>query len=680
MLLNPTKLYAMLFRKKSIVGAILLALSTPSLSAFETKKITAIRIEGLSGLSEKEIIDKLGGRIDFITSRPPSRSRADDADFLVSRLLEKEGYSDVRISWKIPADRKSIILRVKTGPRLLINKVNIVGAEPSEAEVMQQYFLGKSLIGTAVETPYLPKNTEEAASSSITYLKSRGYWKAKGKLTEPQTDFTQGKIDLTVETVPGPLHHITSLTLDGSPPPELPNLGTTLQSYLTRPATAATLSEIRNGTTMEMREKGYQFAKSSLAATHKNGETNLTLSLVPGARYLLRGTEITGAEDIDYSRVQRLFNRLSDKPYDETEIKKIRNNLLASGAFDNVEQERDIDTEEAAIDVTLRLKKGRTKGVTGYLGTGSIEGFIIGGSYYNRNFLSKLYNLNIAGEFSNIGLLGEISITDPFLFGYDLRATPRAFALTRTFDEYFKFETGFGFTVTYKPNRRQTWEANALLSYATVSPEDLPSEALGATDYVLTTLGLNWLYDGRDSTVSPGKGFFARVRGELGGVAADTPNAFLRLEAQAAYHLPLNNDSRLGFNFRTGILSPTDEDELPIDLRYFIGGRNSVRSFPFRELGPNIDGTPRGGQSFWYANIEYIRRIAGPVYGVGFIDAGSLDESAAAWPSFDPKLAAGLGIRLDLPIGPIRFEYGVALNPAPEDPFGAFHFSIGAAF
>ena len=655
--------------------------SIGSAEIFQATEDTKIVIEGLEGMSEKEVFAHLGGRLDFITSRPPSRSRADDADFLVSNLLEKEGYSDVTISWKIPADRKSIILRVSSGPRLLIDDVVVEGVSDEDAETMALYFTGKAAFGTASEVPYIEEKTEVATESAITYLKAQGYWAATGKLAPPSIDTDKNEVDLLIKTNPGPLHKITSLDIAGTIPPELPNLVTRLQRYANKTATSATLQEIRDGTTAEIRDKGYQFANSYLETKHKNGITSLVLTLEPGFRYNLRKTDITtDGPKTNLSRPKKLFSRSSGKPYDEKEITKLRSSLLSTGAFDTVETVRNIDDEGRAIDVTLQLKEGRPKGVSGYVGAGSIESFIIGASYYDRNLNNDLYNFNIAGEFTGIGLLGEISVTDPFLFGYNLRATPRAFALTRTFDEYFKFETGFGFIISYQPTPRQTWEASANLSYATVSPESLPISALGATDYLLGTVGVTWLYDGRDSTVSPTKGFFARLRGELGAVGSDVPNAFLRLSGQVSYHLPLNDKNALGFNLRTGILSPTDSDDLPIDLRYFIGGRDSVRSFPFRELGPNIDGDARGGQAFWYVNAEYIRTLVGPLQAVVFFDAGSLDESALSYPSFDPKLALGVGLRINLPIGPIRFEYGHSLNPAPEDPSGAFHFSIGAAF
>lgn len=651
-----------------------------SVLAVEKTPVTAVRIVGLTGLSEEEVLTRLGGRLDFITSRPPSRSRADDADFLVSRLLEKEGYSDVTISWRIPADRQSIVLSVDSGPRLTLGEVEVVGVTGEDADTMKKYFTGSSLLGGQTEVPYLPAKTDTAAKSAVDYLKAQGYWAAKGKLGAPAINPTSRKVNLTLQATPGPLHEIASLELQGSLPPELPKLPERLESFVGKTSTAETLREVREGATIEMRNKGYQFAAANLEASHQNGETNLILTLEPGQQYRLRKALLAGASGMDISRVQKRFSRQTNKPYDEKEITKLRNNLLSTGAFDSINQKRDVDEEERAIDVTLHLKEGKPKGISYYLGAGSAEGYIFGASYYDRNFLERLYNFNVAVEYSAIGFLGEVSVTDPFVLGYDLRATPRAFALTRTYDEYFKFELGVGLLFSGEFSRRQTWEVGAQLSFATIQPEGLPIEALGETDYLLATLGATWLYDRRDSQVSPTKGLFANVRAEVGAVSAATPNAFLRFNGQVAYHLPLDDKNGLAFNLRTGILSPADGDELPVDLRYFLGGSDSVRSFPERQLGPQANGSARGGQAFWYANAEYIRALAGPLKGVVFFDAGSLDESALAWPSFDPKLAAGVGLRLDLPIGPIRFEYGHALNPAPEDPSGAFHFSIGASF
>ncbi|MEM9079633.1 MAG: BamA/TamA family outer membrane protein, partial [Verrucomicrobiota bacterium] len=604
------------------------------------------------------------------------------ADFLVRTLLEKEGYPEVDLRWRIPADRKSIELTVNSGPRFTLGKIDVRGVTPAQAETMAQYFTGiDPLTGKAPEAPYLQSKVRSAAGAANTYLKSLGYWKATSKLVEPfQFDRPNRQVNLTLLSEPGPLHTIGSISLEGNLPKNAQNMVTALQSLIGNTADATSLRRVQEGASATLRELGFQFATTNLSVTHSNGQSDLILTLDPGKRYLVGKTTLTGGESCNLDRVRRYFQSHSRKPFEEEKLRKFKNTLLSTSAFDSLTTERTINKEEGTIDLTLHLKEGKPRGFTYYLGAGSFEGAILGASYYDRNFLSQLYNLNIAAEYSAIGFLGEVSVTDPFWLGRDLRLTPRAFLLSREYDEYSKLESGVGLTLSTQPDKRNTFELDALLALNTSTPESLPSSAVGVRDYAVASIGLTWLHDRRDSGVSPSQGFYSRAHGEVGAVLGETSNGFFRLEGQAAYHWPLNDKSRLAFNLSTGFLASLDQNGFPIDLRYFWGGANSVRSFPARQLGPNINGFPTGGEAFWYSNVEYIRKIAGPLSAVAFLDAGSLDQSAASWPSLDPRLALGLGIRLDLPIGPVRIEYGRSLNPAPEDPPGAFHFAIGAAF
>jgi outer membrane translocation and assembly module TamA len=67
-----------------------------------------------------------------------------------------------------------------------------------------------------------------------------------------------------------------------------------------------------------------------------------------------------------------------------------------------------------------------------------------------------------------------------------------------------------------------------------------------------------------------------------------------------------------------------------------------------------------------------MHNLAGPFEALVFLDAAGLES--------DIELAAGLGIRINLPVGPIRLEYGRSLSQNSEEPSGAFHFAIGTTF
>ncbi len=105
-----------------------------------------------------------------------------------------------------------------------------------------------------------------------------------------------------------------------------------------------------------------------------------------------------------------------------------------------------------------------------------------------------------------------------------------------------------------------------------------------------------------------------------------------------------------------------------------------MRTFKERDLGASLHGYPSGGEAMWNANAELIRKLGGTLKAVAFVDAGSLARHYDELGSSEIEIATGLGLRLDLPIGPVRLEYGYNLTRAPGEPNGTLHFAIGAAF
>jgi outer membrane protein assembly factor BamA len=63
-----------------------------------------------------------------------------------------------------------------------------------------------------------------------------------------------------------------------------------------------------------------------------------------------------------------------------------------------------------------------------------------------------------------------------------------------------------------------------------------------------------------------------------------------------------------------------------------------------------------------------------------FVDAGNLLPDARSPGLNDMRYAIGVGLRYNLPIGPVRLDYGINPDPHTDEAFGAFHFSFGFAF
>jgi outer membrane protein insertion porin family len=88
-----------------------------------------------------------------------------------------------------------------------------------------------------------------------------------------------------------------------------------------------------------------------------------------------------------------------------------------------------------------------------------------------------------------------------------------------------------------------------------------------------------------------------------------------------------------------------------------------------------------GGSTYAWATLEYIIPIIEKVrfavfYDIGFVNSDAYDFGASKYND-----DFGFGIRLDLPIGPIRFDYGIPITTDKyNDRGGRFNFNIGYQF
>ena len=107
-------------------------------------------------------------------------------------------------------------------------------------------------------------------------------------------------------------------------------------------------------------------------------------------------------------------------------------------------------------------------------------------------------------------------------------------------------------------------------------------------------------------------------------------------------------------------------------------------NFAFREAGPHINDRPTGGE--WLVNhqLEYQYPLIDETVGlVGFVDGGTLGTTIWEDDAWDWRLAAGLGIRLKIPMlgpRPLALDFGWPLLKHNGDKEGLVTFSIGRDF
>ena len=152
------------------------------------------------------------------------------------------------------------------------------------------------------------------------------------------------------------------------------------------------------------------------------------------------------------------------------------------------------------------------------------------------------------------------------------------------------------------------------------------------------------------------------------------------VEASQYFHLPF--DFILLFNGEfAAVDSWSNDDRVPIFDRLFLGGSNNLRGFNFRDVGPkDQNGEPLGGSTLARATVELTFPIIEKVRGALFYDAGFIEPNV-----FDlgGRLASdvGFGLRLNLPIGPLRLDYGFPIQTGGNNGRGGkFNFNVGYQF
>ena len=652
------------------------------LTALAAAGETRVRITGMSHKSEQQMLEMMGGRLEHIRASRAAAPLADDAAFILRQLLEEDGYADAAVDWKISGPEE-IVLLVSEGTRLSLGNVKVDGVDDEDAKKFSRLYAkpaetGRSFLGD--DLPFREGDVETGLSYLRQELNARGHWEAEARVTRRATDPATGRVDVDIEMRPGRLFRIGRPEMGGAGSQANGSLIASAQPFAGRTATTRNLNAMRMAVEESVSGSGYPDAKVQMARELRGGEFVPVFSITLGERVKLGHIGVDGLKRTKEERVLRRVKGMEGDWYDEAALNGRLREFLSTGAFASARVDK-VPAGDGIVDVTLHFEEARAKELTLGAGAGSYQGFITRATYADRNLFGDLLGLSAGLELSFLGLLGEVRVTDPWWFGSDVSATARAYALIYGREGYTSFESGLEGSLSRKFGDHYKIDLLAGTSVVNLTEDGLPVSELGETTYNHSRLRLTQTLDFRDNPVLPKSGWHLEMPLEIGAAIASTSTAYTMAGLSGGWYHKLTRYYDLGIGGEFGMLIPSgDGTDLPIDLRLFNGGARSVRSFPERELGPTANGYPTGGEAMWNTNVELIRKITDSVRAVAFVDAGSLSREYGEIGSADIELAAGFGMRLELPIGPVRFEYGYNLTRDADEPNGTFHFAIGAAY
>lgn len=296
----------------------------------------------------------------------------------------------------------------------------------------------------------------------------------------------------------------------------------------------------------------------------------------------------------------------------------------------------------------------------------------------------------------------EASISEPHLFGRFLELAVEGHRRNRWYDEYDIIRSGASASLAYPVKFWKNWEPFGRLGFRIsgefIEFDDVDSGVwtLGDREVSLTeekrlygdavepVLRLFWGHDSRDDFRFPKRGARTQIFADI---APGGDNEYWRFGGVHRHYFEVID--RYDHVLMAGVRFETIDgisDDVPIYNRMFLGGPKSIRGIEYRHVSPfatrdDGDSVPWGGQTLFVANLEYTVPIVKMLRIAAFTDLGSvgvddfdLDFSDTfAW-------TVGIGIRLDIPMFPIRLDFGTPIEKPDEAEKEIFSFTIGYDF
>ena len=629
-------------------------------------------------------------------------------------VYQARGFTDVSVQFRIdPIDEKRgtarVVFTVTEGARGAVSQIRFEGnAHASQAVLRKQMKTrGRTLIYFVDKSGRLDEiQLEQDLDKIREYYQNHGFIDVEIK--EVRKERTQkGPMIITIVISEGPQYHVRKLSITGY--------------QNTTEAKIRALLKMKEGSVYSPKQLRDD-AKAVADAYGSGGYVDLEITPegTPSGPALI---------DVHYNieeGVRSFVNRVNIEGNTRTKDKVLRREVLVApgdvfntvrvditkkrlanlGYFAKVETYPEDTDIPGRKDLTILVQEKRTGSLSFGGGFSTVDKLVGFAELTQGNF--DLFNWpSFTGGGQKFRLRVQygterkdftLNITEPYFLDRRLALSGQAFYTEANYlsAEYDQRNYGFMFDLRKPLNAYMYGTLGYQFQYVDIFNVD-PS----ASDAILSQAGstleskvlASLVFDTRDNPLLSRRGqritFSPFITGTfLGG---DIQVYGLDMEVSQYFHLPwdtillINGEIATVSHYSGGNRPFTSINGLPSGVplyeRLYLGGSNNLRGFPFREVGPqDQNGEPTGGQSMARTTVEWTFPIIEKARGAIFYDMGFVNSASWAFGFQNMASDVGIGLRLDLPIGPLRLDYGYPVMRNGYNGGGHFNFSVGYQF
>jgi outer membrane protein insertion porin family len=468
--------------------------------------------------------------------------------------------------------------------------------------------------------------------------------------------------------------------------------------------------------------RGYIYAYTNQVAVDSETEadvTNVVIDIYEGGRYRLGRIEFTGNAKTQEKVMRREFRIFEGDWMDMGAFRKSVFKVNQLGFFKLTDDplEFKFDDENKLVNVTVKGQEVGRSDIQFGAGYSEIDHFFAQLIFNTRNFLGRGEVLGVSISSGSRQDTYSLSFTEPYFMDRRMVIGGSIYKQKTTLDDYYRDSQGGSIVWGFSPSFFGQFSLvygydDAFVRYTTTRTlaagqgpgfphqrpldppyADAPFPELFFDEYtgVTSSITPSLVYDSRDDPFDPSQGltYFGRLRVAGGFLGGDFN--YVRPELGATIFHPLTRRYILAGNFEAGQIFPFADSEIPIYDRYRLGGERSLRGFEYYSVLPRTAigtyfvtaaGAREGGDRYAQLNLEFQIKLGGPIKLILFSDIGNTWHEKQGWKLDLWRYSAGAELRIFLPMfqAPLRFIYGVNLDPFPDEQGTDFQFSIGTTF
>ncbi len=598
---------------------------------------------------------------------------------------KKKGYYLAKVNFeqkKLTDNKINLIIKINEGRKIVIKKINIVGNKSIPAKKLLGLMKTKrvSLFRTG---KFDKEKFEEDLKKIIQYYNKKGF--IDSRIISSEKTIKNGYFYINIYIYEGKSYYFGKVYVKNNKRFTDKELISNFKFKKNEKFNLEKFNKQLQKLQSMYYEEGYIYANFDHELIKNGDRLDVVITINENTRAKVRMINITGNRKTKEKVIRRSLVIYPGDYFSQSKVIKSQQNIYNTGFF-----EPDISLDYAPInkngdiDLTLKLHDKAAGTANGGVALNSQDGLVGNLSVSHNNLFGNAWQVGFKWEFGKKTQNIDLHFTNPYFLDTSVLLGFDVYHNAKQWSKYSIYTNGgsvrFGMPLILNYSRvifGYSFYQKKYRLLSSVEDNEVSSQLLNLTKMGwrnTSSISVSLSRDSRDNVFFPTRGTNISLYNELAGGPLQGDFNYFKQIAQISWFTKTFWKLALRSKWRFGYVTGYGGKEVPPDEKFYPGGTgpDGIRGYPDRSIGPS-----EGGLREIIFSTEYACPLGSDqIVGLVFFDAGNCFNRFESFNFWKMKKGAGIGIRIQSPMGLIGFDFANNLHSKKWEP----HFQFGTTF